>query len=186
MRGDIAGGVSAGILIIPLSMGYGLFALQSLGNDYVPYGILAGLLSAVVVLFSGALLRGSPSLMYTPRSVVTLVMAAVIFEGVARGPSAAAARGDFQRTLGLVFFVVLAAGLFQALIGVLQLGYLIRYIPSPVMGGFQNAGAIFIILAQVDALLGFRRHVPMRDLASNLASVQPLTLAVGLFTALVM
>ncbi|HEX9408867.1 MAG TPA: SLC26A/SulP transporter family protein [Methylomirabilota bacterium] len=186
MRGDIAGGVSAGILIIPLSMGYGLFALQSLGNDYVPYGILAGLLSAVVVLFSGALLRGSPSLMYTPRSVVTLVMAAVIFEGVARGPSAAAARGDFQRTLGLVFFVVLAAGLFQALIGVLQLGYLIRYIPSPVMGGFQNAGAILIILAQVDALLGFRRHVPMRDLASNLASVQPLTLAVGLFTALVM
>ncbi len=186
LRGDIAGGVSAGILTIPLSLGYGILALQPLGEGYVSYGIVAGLLSALVVLLTGVLLRGSPVLMYTPRSVVTLVMAAVVLEGVARGPAAVAARGDVHRTLTLVFLVVLAAGLFQSLIGVLRLGSLIRYIPSPVMAGFQNAVAILIILAQLDALLGFRRHVPVRELPSNLAAVQPLTLAVGLFTALVM
>ena len=184
--GDLAGGVSAGILTIPLSIGYGLLALQSLGDAYISYGILAGLLSAIVVLFSGVLLRGSPGLMYTPRSVVTLVMAAVVIEGVARGPAAVAARGDVQRTLALVFFIVLATGLFQALIGVLRLGSLIRYIPSPVMAGFQNASAILIVVAQVDALLGFRRHVPVHDLASYLTVAQPLTLGVGLFTAVIM
>jgi len=184
--GDLAGGVSAGILTIPLSIGYGLLAFQPLGDGFIPYGILAGLLSAIVVLFSGVLLRGSPGLMYTPRSVVTLVMAAVVIEGVARGPAAVAARGDVQRTLALVFFIVLAAGFFQALIGVLRLGSLIRYIPSPVMAGFQNASAILIVAAQVDALLGFRRHVPFHDLASHLTATQPLTLGVGLFTAVVM
>jgi anti-anti-sigma factor len=186
LKGDIAGGVSAGVLTIPVSMGYGILALQPLGDRYVSYGVVAGLLSAILVLLAGALLRGSAGLMYTPRSVVTLIMAAVVFEGVARGPGALAAHGDVQRTLTLVFFVVVAAGLFQALFGALRLGGLIRYIPSPVMAGFQNAVAVLIILAQVDTLLGFRRHVPFGQLASNLALVQPLTLTVGLLTFLAM
>ena len=130
-------------------MGYGILALQPLGEGYVSYGIVAGLLSGAVLLLSGVLLRGSPALMYTPRSVVTLVMAGVVLEGVARGPAAAAARGDTYRTLTLVFLVVLAAGFFQLLIGVLRLGSLIRYIPSPVMAGFQNAVAILLIVSGV-------------------------------------
>ena len=174
------------MLTIPVSMGYGLLALQPLGEGYVSYGIVAGLLSAIIVLFTAALLGGSPGLIYTPRSVVTLVMAAVVLEGVARVPAAVAARADIPRTLTLVFFVVLLAGLFQALFGALRLGTFIRYIPSPVMAGFQNAVAILIILAQVNTLLGFRRHVPVTQLASTLGECQPLTLGVGLLTALVM
>src|SRR5437016_1397513 len=165
-------------------MGYGILALQPLGDGYVSHGVVAGLVSAIIVLFAGALLGGSAGLMYTPRSVVTLIMAAVVFEGVVRGPAAVAAHGDVQRTLTLVFFVVVAAGLFQALFGALRLGGLIRYIPSPVMAGFQNAVAVLIILAQVDTMLGFRRHVSVGRLASNLAFIQPLTLAVGLLTFL--
>ena len=184
LKGDIAGGVSAGMLTIPVSMGYGILALHPLGDGYVSYGVIAGLVSAIVVLLVGALLGGSAGLMYTPRSVVTLIMAAVVLEGIVRGPASVAAHGDVQRTLTLVFFVVVAAGLFQALFGALRLGGLIRYIPSPVMAGFQNAVAILIILAQVDTLLGFRRHVSLGAIASNLASVQPLTLAVGLLTFL--
>jgi len=184
LKGDLAGGVSAGVLTIPVSMGYGVLALQPLGDGYVSHGVVAGLVSAIIVLLAGALLGGSAGLMYTPRSVVTLIMAAVILEGVARGPAAVAAHGDVQRTLTLVFFVVVAAGLFQALFGALRLGSLIRYIPSPVMAGFQNAVAILIILSQVDTMLGLRRHVPIGTIASNLALVQPLTLGVGLLTFL--
>ncbi len=184
LKGDIAGGVSAGVLTIPVSMGYGILALQPLGDGYVSYGVVAGLLSAIVVLLVGALFGGSAGLMYTPRSVMAFILAAVVFEGVARGPGAVAAHGEVQRTLTLVFFVVVAAGFFQVLFGALRLGGLIRYIPSPVMAGFQNAVAVLIIIAQVDTLLGFRRHIPFRQLASNLALVQPLTLTVGLLTFL--
>ncbi|MDP2702684.1 MAG: SulP family inorganic anion transporter, partial [Candidatus Rokubacteria bacterium] len=158
--------------------------LQPLGDGYVSYGVVAGLVSAIVVLLVGALLGGSAGFMYTPRSVVTLIMAAVVLEGVVHVPAAVGAHGDVQQTLTLVFFVVVAAGMFQALFGALRLGSLIRYIPSPVMAGFQNAVAILIIVAQVDTLLGFRRHVPLGQLASNLALVQPLTLVVGLLTFL--
>lgn len=186
LMGDISGGVTAGILTIPVSMGYGLLALQPLGEGYLSYGIVAGLMSAIVVLLACALLGGSAGLMYTPRSVVTLVMAAVVLEGVARGPAVVAAHGDVGRTLTLVFFVVFMAGLFQALFGAVRLGRLIRYIPSPVMSGFQNAVAVLILLAQVDTLLGFRRHVPLSAIGSNLTAVQPLTLAVGLLSCLAM
>ncbi|HEV8531802.1 MAG TPA: SulP family inorganic anion transporter [Methylomirabilota bacterium] len=182
LKGDISGGITAGVLTIPVSMGYGLLALQPLGEGYLSYGIVAGLMSAIVVLLACALLGGSAGLMYTPRSVVTLVMATVVLEGVAHGPAAIAARGDVGRTLTLVFFVVFTAGLFQALFGAVRLGRLIRYIPSPVMSGFQNAAAVLILLSQVDTLLGFRRHIPLSAIASNLAAVQPLTLAVGVLT----
>jgi SulP family sulfate permease len=186
LKGDIAGGLSAGVLTIPVSMGYGILALQPLGDGYISYGVIAGLVSAIVALLAGAMLGGSAGLMYTPRSVVTLIMAAVVLEGVVHGPAAVAAHGDIQRTLTLVFFVVVAAGILQALFGALRLGGLIRYIPSPVMAGFQNAVAILILVAQVDTLLGFRRHVPLRQIASNLDLVQPPTLAVGLLTSLAM
>src|SRR5262245_22109551 len=186
LRGDLAGGLSAGAITIPASMGYGLLALQPLGDQYVSHGIAAGLFSAIIVLFAAALLRGAPGLIYTPRSVVTLVMAAVVLEGVVRGPVSRAAGGDVTRTLTLVFFVVLLAGVFQMLFGVLRLGTFIRYIPSPVMAGFQNAVALLIMVAQLDALLGFQQHVPIRQLADNLGEIQPLTLAVGLLTAVVM
>src|SRR5205807_7542069 len=115
LKGDISGGITAGVLTIPVSIGYGLLALQPLGEGYLSYGIVAGLMSAIVVLLACALLGGSAGLIYTPRSVVTLVMAAVVLEGVARGPAAIAAHGDVGRTLSLVFFVVILPGLIPAI-----------------------------------------------------------------------
>ena len=58
-KGDIAGGISGGLLTIPVSMGYGIRALQPLGDRYVSYGVVAGLLSATRCLLAGALLRGA-------------------------------------------------------------------------------------------------------------------------------
>ena len=79
---------------------------------------------------------GSAGLMYTPRSVVTLIMAAVILEGVARGPAAVAAHGDVQRTLTLVFFVVVAAGL------LLVLGV---WMPLPFYHALSSAAAVLAV-----------------------------------------
>src|SRR2546430_16580030 len=93
-------------------MGYGVLALQPLGDGYVSHGVVAGLVSAIIVLLAGALLGGSAGLMYTPRSVVTLIMAAVILEGGARGPAPVPAPGAGPRTLPLGFLVVVPAGPF--------------------------------------------------------------------------
>lgn len=162
-------------------MGYGVLALHALGDQYLPYAVLAGLYSGIVVPLTALALGGRSPLMYAPRSVVAFLLGAIV-PGLAAGPGAGAAGSD---PLLLVFFLVLIAGLFQALFGLLRVGALIKYIPSPVMAGFQNAVALLILAAQLNPLLGLPGHVPLLDLGRHLPAAQPLTLLVGLLTCLV-
>ena len=48
LRGDVVGGLTAAMLTIPISMGYGLLALAPLGDAFVPQAILAGLYAPVL------------------------------------------------------------------------------------------------------------------------------------------
>jgi MFS superfamily sulfate permease-like transporter len=131
LKGDLAGGVTSAVLTVPVSMGYGVLALAPLGDQFIPVGILAGLYSAIFIPLTILLLGDRHALMYAPRSVVTFLLASVIAGSLAQ------AHGP--RMLELVFLVIFLGGIFQALFGVLRLGNLIRYIPAPVMAGFQNA-----------------------------------------------
>jgi sulfate permease, SulP family len=177
LKGDLAGGATSAVLTVPVSMGYGVLALLPLGDQYIPVGILAGLYSAIFIPLTILLLGDRHTLMYAPRSVVTFLLASVIAGGLAQpaGP----------RTLVLVFLIIFLAGLFQALLGVLRLGNLIRYIPSPVMAGFQNAVAVLIFLSQLGPMLGVPRHLPALQLIEHPSLAQPLTCLVGVATCLV-
>ena len=177
LKGDLAGGVTSAILTVPVSMGYGVLALAPLGDQFIPVGILAGLYSAIFIPLTILLLGDRHTLMYAPRSVVTFLLASVIAGGLgqAHGP----------RTLELVFLVIFLAGIFQALFGVLRLGNLIRYIPSPVMAGFQNAVAVLIFLSQLAPMLGTPRQLPILLVIEHPSLVQPLTCLVGVVTCLV-
>jgi SulP family sulfate permease len=183
-RGDLAGGVTAALLTIPVSMGYGILAMYPLGERYVSYGLLAGLSSAIVVPLVAVLLGADTSMMYAPRSVVAFLLSSIALHGLVRSRAGVVDVSDVGQVLVLFFFVVLVAGLFQALLGALRLGSLVQYIPSPVMAGFQNAAAVLILLSQLDSLLGFPRHVAPLRIMGHLGSVQPLTLLVGVVTAL--
>jgi len=183
-RGDVSGGVTSAILTIPVSMGYGILAMYPLGEQYVAYGLLAGLYSAIVVPIVAVLLGADTPMMYAPRSVVAFLLSSIVLHGLVRSKAGIVDLGNVGQTLTLFFFVVLVAGLFQALLGALRLGSLVQYIPSPVMAGFQNAAAVLILLSQLDSLLGFRRHVAPLQIIGHLGSVQPLTLLVGIVTAL--
>jgi SulP family sulfate permease len=183
-RGDVAGGVTSAVLTIPVSMGYGILALYPLGEHYVSYGLLAGLYSAIVVPIVAVLLGADTPMMYAPRSVVAFLLSSIVLHGLVRSKAGIVDPANVSQTLTLVFFVVLVAGLFQALLGALRLGSLVQYIPSPVMAGFQNAAAVLILLSQLDGVLGFRRHVTPLQIINHLDAVQPFTLLVGVVTAL--
>jgi MFS superfamily sulfate permease-like transporter len=177
LKGDLVGGVTSAVLTVPVSMGYGVLALAPLGDQFIPVGILAGLYSAIFIPLTILLLGDRHTLMYAPRSVVTFLLASVIAGGLAQ------AHGP--RTLVLVFLVIFLAGIFQALFGVLRLGNLIRYIPSPVMAGFQNAVAVLIFLSQLAPMLGAPRHLPILQVIEHPSLAQPLTCLVGVVTCLV-
>src|SRR5215475_1753971 len=177
-RGDLAGGVTSAILTLPVSMGYGILAFYPLGDAYVSYGVLAGLYGAILLPITAVLMGADTPMVYAPRSLVTFLLGSIVLHSLVR--SGTAELGDIRATLTLVLFVVLLAGLFQALFGAFRLGSLVQYIPSPVMAGFQNAAAVLIFLSQLDSLLGFRGHVAPLEIPRHLDAVEPLTVAVGL------
>jgi MFS superfamily sulfate permease-like transporter len=176
LKGDLAGGATSAILTVPVSMGYGVLALLPLGDQYISVGILAGLYSAIFLPLTILLLGDRNTLMYAPRSVVTFLLASVIAGGLAQTPG--------RQTLVLIFLIIFLAGIFQALFGILRLGNLIRYIPSPVMAGFQNAVAVLIFLSQMAPMLGVPRHLPALELIEHPSLAQPLTFLVGVLTCL--
>ena len=177
LKGDLAGGVTSAVLTVPVSMGYGVLALLPLGDEYIPVGILAGLYSAIFIPLTALLLGDRHTLMYAPRSVVTFLLASVIAGSLVRTPG--------PQTLVLIALITFLAGIFQALFGILRLGNLIRYIPAPVMAGFQNAVAVLIFLSQLAPMLGVPRDLPVRQLIEHPGVIQPLTCLVGVGTCLV-
>ena len=136
LRGDVAGGIAGGVLTIPASIGYGMLALGALGEAYVAPAVLAGLYSAVAVSVVVLALGQRMPVNFAPRSIITVLFAAMVADTIV--PAVPQDPANVDRTLAPV---VTCAGVFQALFGMLRLGDVIRYIPSPVMSGFQNAVA---------------------------------------------
>jgi SulP family sulfate permease len=185
IRGEVVGGATAAILSIPVSMGYGVLALHALGDQYVTHAILAGLYGATLVPLVALGLGYRGATIYAPRSILALLLGSVVLQTIV--PAAAASGGTWsvRQTLTMLFLVILMAGVFQALFGALGVGTLIKYIPAPVMAGFQNAVALLILIAQLGTLTGAPSDLLPREIGRYLSAVQPLTLAIGLGTAIV-
>jgi MFS superfamily sulfate permease-like transporter len=179
--GDLAGGATAALLSIPVSMGLGALAVHPLGPQYTGYGILAGLASAIVTPIVAVLAGSRTPIVFGPRSVIASLVSSVVLQGLVT--SGVAASRTPHEVLTLLFCIIVLAGLFQALFGALRLGGFVRYLPSPVMAGFQTGAAILIVLSQVDTLLGFKDRVPVSQVLQHLPDAQPLTLAIGILTA---
>src|SRR4029453_13259875 len=184
IRGDVVGGVTAAILTIPASIGYGVLSFHALGNQFVSHAILAGLFGATIVPLAALALGNRGPTIYAPRSILALLLGSVVLQTII--PAGAKSGGwNVGQTLSALFLVILLAGVFQALFGVLGVGTLIKYIPAPVMAGFQNAVALLILLAQLGTLTGVPAAISPPDIGAYLAAGHPLGLAVGLSTALV-
>src|SRR5258706_9900917 len=63
--------------------------------------------------------------------------------------------------------------------GAVRLGALVRFIPSPVMAGFQNAAALLILYSQLHIMLGLPQRLPPSALYAALADAKLLNLALG-------
>ena len=65
-----------------------------------------------------------------------------------------------QDRLGILITLTLLAGIFQLVLGLLHLGWLIRFVPYSVMTGFINGVAVLIILGQLGDLTDYRSRQP--------------------------
>jgi len=182
VRGDVMGGATAALLTIPVSMGYGLLALSPLGEGYVPLAVLAGLYAPLAGCLTAVLLGANTTMIYSARSIVTFLIGSIVLHNLVNSGVPALRGASSATLLSLCFLLIFLAGAFQTLFGLLRLGNLVRYIPAPVIAGFQNAAAVLIFCSQLNVMFGFKHSVPVLSIPFSLGAAQPLTLIVGVVT----
>lgn len=139
-KGDMFGGITAGIVALPLALAFGV---QS------GLGAVAGLYGAIFISFFAALLGGTNTQISGPTAPMTAVAMVIVASIIGLN------EGDMSRALPAILMVFLLAGIIQVLLGVLKVGRYIRYIPYPVVSGFMTGIGVIIIITQILPLVGY-------------------------------
>lgn len=163
IKGDLSGALSAAIITIPMSIGYGMLAFAPLGPQFAPQAVILGLNAGVFAGFFASLCGGTAVQITGPQAPLTLVVAALVTSLLAN-PDVPA---DPVVIASLASLSVLAAGVFQLIFSVLGLSGLVKYIPQPVVSGFMNGISVLVIIKQIGPLLGAHFQTPLRALMHN-------------------
>ena len=136
LRGDIFGGVTAAVIALPMALAFGVASGA---------GAEVGLYGAIMVGLFAALFGGSPTLISEPTGPMTVVFTAVIAKLIATNP---------ENGMAMAFTVVVLAGIFQIIFGLLRLGKYVTLMPYSVVSGFMSGIGIILIILQIGPLLG--------------------------------
>ncbi len=136
VRGDLFGGLTAAIIALPMALAFGVASGA---------GPAAGLYGAVLVGLFASLFGGTPTLISEPTGPMTVVMTAVIANLIAANP---------DQGMAMAFTVVMLAGVFQILFGMLKLGPYVTMMPYTVVSGFMTGIGLILIILQLGPFLG--------------------------------
>ena len=184
-QGDLGGGLVAAVVSVPMSIGFGLLAFAPFGERFLPIGILAGLYGAIFLGLAALVLGARGPTVYAPRSLIAFMVGSIALHTIAESGSELLAEPNPAYVAGALLATLALAGLIQVLFGAARLGVLVRFIPSPVMAGFQNAAALLILYSQVHVLLGLPKRLALSALPAALPDLKPLNLLLGLATVVV-
>ncbi|TDQ80671.1 MFS superfamily sulfate permease-like transporter [Dongia mobilis] len=184
-RGDLLGAIAAAVVSLPISMTYGVIAFAPLGEGYVSAGLLAGIYGAICASLFTLPLRGRSLLALGPRPGTSLIFGSLVAQvlttqALASGTLLVPETARASMAIALGCCAVALAGLMQFAVGALRGGSIVKYVPYPVVSGFINASALFIILGQVWPLLDLPRQGTVLALADMWREARPLALIPGL------
>jgi MFS superfamily sulfate permease-like transporter len=180
-RADIVAGLASSTVAIPLAMAFGMFAFVTLGDEYFAYGAMAGLLSGVIAALVCVLLGDRSTRVYAARITTTFFLGLLLYSLLHRD-SAARDTAVVPDTLLVFFAIILLGGLFQALLGLMRLGTLIKFVPHPVMAGFQNMAAVLLFVVQLGNVLGYGHNVRFTHVFGAIGETRPLSVLVAALT----
>ncbi|CAN6172454.1 unnamed protein product [Urochloa humidicola] len=150
LRSDLVAGLTIASLAIPQGISYAKLA------NLPP---IIGLYSSFVPPLIYSLLGSSRDLAVGPVSIASLVMGSMLREAVSP---------DDQPILylQLAFTSTFFAGVFQASLGFLRLGFIVDFLSKATLTGFMGGAAIIVSLQQLKGLLGivhFTSHMGFVD-----------------------
>ena len=180
LKGDLFGGVTAGIVALPLALAFGIQAFSGIGAEGASLGAYAGLVGATLLGFFAAMFGGTHSQISGPTGPMTVITATLV-TGAFTAPG-----GSLSAVLVSMALAGIFCGLFQILFGLIKLGKYVRYIPYPVLSGFMSGIGVIIILQQLYPLVGKSGSGSMINLMAGLpeafGSLSVTALLLGLAT----
>ncbi|KAF7111337.1 hypothetical protein CFC21_111360 [Triticum aestivum] len=156
-RSDLIAGLTIASVAIPQGISYAKLA------DMPP---LTGLYSSFVPPLVYTLLGSSRDLAVGPTSITSLIMGSMLQKGVSVSPSA-----EPTLFLQLALTSTLFAGLLQASLGILRLGFIIDFLSKATLLGFKAGAAIIVSLQELKDLLGIVHFTDEMNLVTVMASV---------------
>jgi len=163
LKGDLFGGITAGIVALPLALAFGIQAFGGIDDPAASsMGALAGLVGATLLGFFAAMFGGTHSQISGPTGPMTVITASLV-SGVW-----ASSHGSFSEVLLAMSMAGIFCGLFQILFGIIKIGKYVRYIPYPVLSGFMSGIGVIIILQQLYPLVGLKSPVLTIDMITEL------------------
>ena len=157
LKADLMGGITAGIVALPLALAFGV---QS------GLGATAGLYGAIFLGIVASLFGGTAQQVSGPTGPMTVVSALTVAGAIAK-------TGSLESALGIILLTFLLAGILELLIGVFGFGGYIRYMPHPVISGFMSGIGVIIILLQIYPLLGHASPKSIPEVFTSIA--QPMS-----------
>ncbi|MEX0844762.1 MAG: solute carrier family 26 protein [Balneolaceae bacterium] len=167
-KGDLNAGITVGIMLIPQGMAYAMLA--GLPPIY-------GLYASIVPLILYAIFGTSRQLAVGPVAMVSLLVLAGVGEIADVGS---------DRFIQLAIMTAMGVGIFQLLMGVFRMGFLVNFLSHPVLSGFTSAAALIIGGSQLKNLLGIDIprtnyiHEILLNAFQKIGEIEPFTAAIGI------
>ncbi|MGK0156613.1 MAG: SulP family sulfate permease, partial [Neolewinella sp.] len=153
-RGDLFGGITAGIVALPLALAFGVSS--GLGATYGLYG-------AIFIGFFAAIFGGTASQISGPTGPMTVVTTATVTTMIG-------VTGSLDAAIPALVATFVLAGIIQILMGVVRIGSLIKFIPYPVVSGFMSGIGVIIVLLQIYPSFGLVGPKKTLDVAKSVMS----------------
>lgn len=155
LRSDVISGLTIASLAIPQGISYAKLA------NLPP---IIGLYSSFVPPLIYAILGSSKHLGVGPVSIASLVMGTMISENVSYSQ-------EPILYLKVAFTATFFAGLLQASLGLLRLGFIIDFLSKATLVGFMAGAAVIVLLQQLKGLLGIVHFTTNMQIIPVLSSV---------------
>lgn len=170
IKGDLFGGVTAGIVALPLAMAFGV--QSGLGAE-------AGLYGAIAIGIVAAIFGGTKTQISGPTGPMTVVSSLIAASALAQAP-------NLEIGLAIVMLTFFMAGVLQIVFGLTQVGKMVQFIPYPVVSGFMSGIGLIIIFLQLFPLVGHSSPNKIVDVFVNimtpLQNINRAALLLGLLT----
>jgi|GEM_PF-3366109 len=128
IKGDLFGGITAGVVALPLALAFG---------EQTELEAVAGLYGAIALGVVAAILGGTRTQISGPTAPITVVSAVIITEAIRE-------TGSLEAAMPIIVATFVLAGIMQAILGLLKLGKYIKFISFPVVSGFKQMGNLTV------------------------------------------